>query len=201
MFLNPYFLNALRRVITGDFRGLKILPHMQSLKVRIEWGHNFNYYYYSDIKMFICNIFQIFIIKRLIKGIHKTFLKHSIINGFHTHHFLTLAKHFHQKLFTGKGFILTRRLICFILLFGTYGNLVGGHLCDFIGLPLVQLEGPRWQSGNTLASHLCGRGSISVMAVSGKAGSCLPLVGSLQYKTLANYMYWFPLPFQLPVVI
>ena len=44
-------------------------------------------------------------------------------------------------------------------------------------------------------------GSIPVMAVSGKAGSCLPLVGSLQYRTLANYMYWFPLPFQLPVVI
>ena len=62
-------------------------------------------------------------------------------------------------------------------------------------------KGPRWQSGNTLASHLCGRGSIPVMAVSGKAGSCLPLVGSLQYRTLANYMYWFPLPFQLPVVI
>ena len=62
-------------------------------------------------------------------------------------------------------------------------------------------SGPRWQSGNTLASHLCGRGSIPVMAVSGKAGSCLPLVGSLQYRTLANYMYWFPLPFQLPVVI
>ena len=36
--------------------------------------------------------------------------------------------------------------------------------------------GPRWQSGNTLASHLCGWGSIPVMAVSGKAGSCLPLV-------------------------
>ena len=68
-------------------------------------------------------------------------------------------------------------------------------------LLLSNLQGPRWQSGNTLASHLCGRGSIPVMAVSGKAGSCLPLVGSLQYRTLANYMYWFPLPFQLPVVI
>ena len=67
--------------------------------------------------------------------------------------------------------------------------------------PIKQVEGPRWQSGNTLASHLCGQGSIPVMAVSGKAGSCLPLVGSLQYRTLANYMYWFPLPFQLPVVI
>ena len=70
-----------------------------------------------------------------------------------------------------------------------------------VELGLVTEEGPWWQSGNTLASHLCGRGSIPVMAVSGKAGSCLPLVGSLQYRTLANYMYWFPLPFQLPVVI
>ena len=52
-----------------------------------------------------------------------------------------------------------------------------------------------------LASHLWGWGSIPVMASSGKAGSCLPLVGSLQYRTLANLMYWFPLPFQLPVVI
>ena len=62
-------------------------------------------------------------------------------------------------------------------------------------------EGPWWQSGNTLASHLWGRGLIPVTALSGKAGSCLPLVGSLQYTTLVNYMYWFPLPFQLPVVI
>ena len=67
--------------------------------------------------------------------------------------------------------------------------------------PSTAKWGPRWQSGNTLASHLCGRGSIPAMAVSGKAGSCLPLVGSLQYRTLANYMYWFPLPLQLPVVI
>ena len=64
-----------------------------------------------------------------------------------------------------------------------------------------QHQGPWWQSGNTLASHLCGWGSIPVMAVSGKAGSCLPLVGSLQYRTLAKYMYCFPLPFQLPIVI
>ena len=36
----------------------------------------------------------------------------------------------------------------------------------------------------------------------GKLVSCLPLVGSLQYRTLTNCMYWFlPLPFQLPVVI
>ena len=44
-------------------------------------------------------------------------------------------------------------------------------------------------------------GSIPVKALYGKAGSCLPLVGSLQYRTLANSMYWFPLPFQLPVAI
>ena len=44
-------------------------------------------------------------------------------------------------------------------------------------------------------------GSIPVTALSGKAGSCLLLVGSLQYKTLANSIYWFPLPFQLPIVI
>ena len=62
-------------------------------------------------------------------------------------------------------------------------------------------EGPRWQSGNTLASHLRDRGSIPDTASSGKAGSCLPLVGSLQYRTLTNCMYWFPLPFQLPVLI
>ena len=43
--------------------------------------------------------------------------------------------------------------------------------------------------------------SVPGTASSGKAGSCLPLVGSLQYRTLTNCMYWFPLPFQLPVVI
>ena len=68
-------------------------------------------------------------------------------------------------------------------------------LVFYLESPMRVSGGPWWQSGNTLASHLCGRGSIPVMAVSGKAGSCLPLVGSLQYTTLANYMYWFPLPF------
>ena len=42
---------------------------------------------------------------------------------------------------------------------------------------------------------------LSFMASSGKAGSRLPLAGSLQYRILRNYMYWFPLPFQLPIVI
>ena len=49
--------------------------------------------------------------------------------------------------------------------------------------------------------HLIENSSIPSMASSGKAGSCLPLVGNLQYTTLTNCMYWFPLPFQLPVVI
>ena len=44
----------------------------------------------------------------------------------------------------------------------------------------VKQRKPWWQSGNTLASHLW---------------------GSLQYRTLVNCMYWFPGPFQLPVVI
>ena len=80
----------------------------------------------------------------------------------------------------------------------SWGSTYFFHFCGRVS---SKYWGPRWQSGNTLASHLCGRGSIPVMAVSGKAGSCLPLVGSLQYTSLANYMYWFPLPFQLPVVI
>ena len=64
--------------------------------------------------------------------------------------------------------------------------------------------GPRWPSGNTLASHLWGRSSIPGMASSVKAGSCLPLVGSLQYRTLtptvctgflrpSNYPSWYDL--------
>ena len=63
---------------------------------------------------------------------------------------------------------------------------LGGH-----GGRVVTLSPPTSEVG----------GSIPVTALSGKAGSCLPLVGSLQYTTLANSMYWFPLPFQLPVVI
>ena len=47
-------------------------------------------------------------------------------------------------------------------------------------------RGPRWQSGNTLASHLCGRDSIPVMAVSGKAGSCLLLLAVGRQFTVQN---------------
>ena len=35
----------------------------------------------------------------------------------------------------------------------------------------------------------------------GKVGSFLAIVGSLQYRTLTNCMYWFPLPIKLPVYI
>ena len=73
--------------------------------------------------------------------------------------------------------------------------------CSLLFPLSLSFQGPRWQSGNTLASHLWGRGSIPSTASSGKADSCLPLVGSLQYRTLTNCMYWFPPPFQLPVVI
>ena len=58
----------------------------------------------------------------------------------------------------------------------------------------LDLLGLYWEDYVLNQSLLCGRGSIPVMAVSGKVGSCLPLVSSLQYRTLVNYMYWFPLP-------
>ena len=35
----------------------------------------------------------------------------------------------------------------------------------------------------------------------GKVGSCLLMVGSLQYRILTNCMYWFPLPIKLHVVL
>ena len=41
--------------------------------------------------------------------------------------------------------------------------------------------GARWQSGNTLVSHLRDQGLVPGPASSGKVGSCLPLVNSLQY--------------------
>ena len=41
---------------------------------------------------------------------------------------------------------------------------------------------------NLSGSHLRGWGLVPGASSSGKAGSCLPLVGSLQYKTLTNYV-------------
>ena len=81
---------------------------------------------------------------------------------------------------------------------------LAGHLsnvCTNAFVPLSELGGNRQYLivgsailvANTLVS--------SCTTSSGKAGSCLPLVGSLQYRTLTNCMYWFPLPFQLPAVI
>ena len=67
--------------------------------------------------------------------------------------------------------------------------------------PLMVFRGLRWQSGNTLTSHIWDWGSVPDLTLSGKVGSCLPLVGSLQYITLTNCMYWFTLPIKLPVVI
>ena len=71
----------------------------------------------------------------------------------------------------------------YFMLFTGYG---GGHGGRVVTLSPLTSE----------AGH-----SVPGTASSGKAGSCLPLVGSLQYRTLMNSMYWFPLPFQLPVVI
>ena len=62
---------------------------------------------------------------------------------------------------------------------------------------LVYCKGSRQSSGKTLASHLRDQSSNPSLTSCGKAGSCLPLVGSLQYRTWTNCMCWFPLPFQL----
>ena len=58
--------------------------------------------------MLICNVCLTFIIKRLINGIYKTFLKHSIINCFLYPSFFNLYQTFpikrlqSPKMFTGK---------------------------------------------------------------------------------------------------
>ena len=59
--------------------------------------------------------------------------------------------------------------------------------------------GPWWCSGDTLASHLSGR-QFKAQTLCGKVGSGLLMVGSLQYRTLTNCMYRFPLPTKLPIV-
>ena len=48
-------------------------------------------------------------------------------------------------------------------------------MMTFLSIYLFIWEGPLWQSGNTLASHLWGRGSVPSTASIGKASSCLPL--------------------------
>ena len=60
--------------------------------------------------------------------------------------------------------------------------------------------GPQWPSGNTLASQLWVQW-FKTRTLCRKDGSFLPKVSSLQYRTLTNWMYWFPLPIELPITI
>ena len=62
------------------------------------------------------------------------------------------------------------------------------------------------EEGATVAqwSHTCLpplRLAVQTQTLCGKIGSCLPMVGSLQCRTLINCLYWFPLPTKLHVVI
>ena len=51
----------------------------------------------------------------------------------------------------------------------------------------------QWQCGNTLTSHLWDR-RFKPWTLCGRVGSCLPMVGSLQYRTLTHQLY--PLVFR-----
>ena len=79
-------------------------------------------------------------------------------------------RHFGEKLLP---FNYRSRFVCALV---SNGHLMSPYY--------TRKTGPRWQSVNTLTSHLWGRGSVPGTASSGKAGSCLPLVGSLQYRNL-----------------
>ena len=50
----------------------------------------------------------------------------------------------------------------------------------------------------TVWSYLC---FLMLPSLCGKVGSSLPMVGSLQYRTLTNCLYWFHLPIKLPIII
>ena len=63
--------------------------------------------------------------------------------------------------------------------------------CDTFLLPL--------SNDNALTSHLWGR-PFKPRTLCEKDSSFLPMVGSLQYRTLTNCIYWFPPPIKLPVV-
>ena len=73
------------------------------------------------------------------------------------------------------------------------------HMCDLC-YSIRPARRSRWHSGNSLASHLWGW-RFKPWTLGGKLGSCLPMVASLQYRTLTNCMYWYPLPTKLPVII
>ena len=81
--------------------------------------------------MFIYNVFLTFSVKRLTNGIFKMFLKHSITNGFRTHHFLTFETFPNKrlqnpKMFTGnmkfKYYLKHRRLLVESHCYITYCN-------------------------------------------------------------------------------
>ena len=72
---------------------------------------------------------------------------------------------------------------------------------SFVTLHQQQRRGHGGSVVNTLASHLWDRGSLPSRPQVGKLVVGLLLVSSLQYRTLTNCMYWFPLPIELPVVI
>ena len=52
--------------------------------------------------------------------------------------------------------------------------------------------------GGAVVTHSPPTSEISLTS-SGKVGCCMSWVGSFQYRILTNYMYRFPLPFQLQV--
>ena len=71
-------------------------------------------------------------------------------------------------------------------------------LDDLASMSPKKTQGPQWLSGNTLTSYLGVQSSNPDLISSGKAGSCLLLVSTLEYRTLTNCMYRFPLPVKLP---
>ena len=59
----------------------------------------------------------------------------------------------------------------------------------------------RGQGGALVHTHLLPlRSVVQTWTLCGKVGICLPMVSSLQYRTLTNCMYWFPLTTKLPIV-
>ena len=73
---------------------------------------------------------------------------------------------------------------------------LGNHAMDSLysrsDFPLTPVKGQTGISGN-IKSLISG--SVPSMTSTGKAGSSLPLVDNLQYRTLTNCMYWFSLSF------
>ena len=74
------------------------------------------------------------------------------------------------------------------------------HTCIIVIRLKCKLQGPWWCSGNTLTSHLWGL-RFKPWTLCGKVSGCLPMVGNLQYRTLTNCRYWFPLLIKLHIVI